>query len=64
MKKGRSRLKKRTKKLLNFGVSGPASVHAQEQKSFGSFLQKRTNPTSDHQKTAWTGPTYYGRAQL
>jgi formate-dependent nitrite reductase membrane component NrfD len=64
MKEGWSFLKKRTKKLLNFGASGPASVHAKEQKSFGSFLQKRTNPTPDHQKTAWTGPTYYGRAQL
>jgi formate-dependent nitrite reductase membrane component NrfD len=64
MKEGRSFLNKRTKKLLNFGVSGPASVHAKNQTSFGSFLQKRTNPTPDHQKTAWTGPTYYGRAQL
>jgi folate-binding protein YgfZ len=43
-------LKKRTKKLLYFGVSGPASVHANEQKSFASFLQKRRllpNPAAE-----------------
>jgi hypothetical protein len=34
-------LKKRTKKLLDFGVLNPASVRANEQKSFASFLQKR-----------------------
>jgi hypothetical protein len=34
-------LKKRTKKLLAFGVTDPASVQANEQKSFASFLQKR-----------------------
>jgi hypothetical protein len=37
----RSFLKKRTKKLLDFGVRDPASVAAKEQKSFASFLQKR-----------------------
>jgi hypothetical protein len=40
-KQGCSVLKKRTKKLLDFGVRDPASVHAKEQKSFASFLQKR-----------------------
>ncbi len=35
-------LKKRTKKLLDFGVPGLAGVPTKEQKSFGSFLQKRT----------------------
>ncbi len=34
-------LKKRTKKLLDIGVRGPARVHTNEQKSFASFLQKR-----------------------
>jgi molybdopterin synthase sulfur carrier subunit len=34
-------LKKRTKKLLDFGADSPASLHAKEQKSFASFLQKR-----------------------
>jgi hypothetical protein len=34
-------LKKRTKKLLDFGARDPASVSANEQKSFASFLQKR-----------------------
>jgi hypothetical protein len=34
---------KRTKKRLDFGLSDPANVHANEQKSFASFLQKR-NP--------------------
>jgi hypothetical protein len=42
---------KRTKKLLDFGVRGLAGVHAKEQKSFASFLQKRrvfpkTSPSS------------------
>jgi hypothetical protein len=32
---------KRTKKLLDFGVREPASLQANEQKSFASFLQKR-----------------------
>jgi hypothetical protein len=40
-KQGCSFLKKRTKKLLYFGVLSPASVHTNEQKSFASFLQKR-----------------------
>jgi hypothetical protein len=34
-------LKKRTKKLLPFGVSSPAIEYATMQKSFASFLQKR-----------------------
>jgi uncharacterized lipoprotein YmbA len=34
-------LKKRTKKLLDLGADSPASVHAKDQKSFASFLQKR-----------------------
>jgi hypothetical protein len=34
-------LKKRTKKLLDFGVLDPASVRANEQQSFAYFLQKR-----------------------
>jgi hypothetical protein len=34
-------LKKRTKKLLDFGVRGRAGLCANEQKSFASFLQKR-----------------------
>jgi hypothetical protein len=34
-------LKKETKKLLPFGADFPASVHAKDQKSFASFLQKR-----------------------
>jgi hypothetical protein len=34
-------LKKRTKKLLFVGVPDPASVRANEQKSFASLLQKR-----------------------
>jgi hypothetical protein len=33
---------KRTKKRLHRGVSFPATIPAEEQKSFGSFLQKRT----------------------
>jgi hypothetical protein len=37
-KKGCSFLKKRTKKLLLFGVPDQASVHATSQKSFASFL--------------------------
>jgi hypothetical protein len=44
----RSFLKKRTKRLLSFDAipniadMAPTFPHAQEQKSFGSFLQKRT----------------------
>jgi acyl-homoserine-lactone acylase len=34
-------LKKRTKKLLDFGVRDPASVNAKGQKFFASFFQKR-----------------------
>jgi hypothetical protein len=34
-------LKKRTKKLFDSGVRGPAGIHANMQKSFASFLQKR-----------------------
>jgi hypothetical protein len=34
-------LKKRTKKLLDFGVRDPAGVPTKDQKSFASFLQKR-----------------------
>jgi hypothetical protein len=34
LKEDRSFLKKRTKKLLDFGVTDPASVRAHEQKSF------------------------------
>jgi hypothetical protein len=34
-------LKKRTKKLFDFGVRDPASLHTKDQKSFASFLQKR-----------------------
>jgi hypothetical protein len=37
----RSFLKETTKKLLEVGVSDPATVTANEQKSFASFLQKR-----------------------
>ncbi len=41
-KEGCSFLKKRTKKLFDFGLRGPASVRANKQKSFASFLQKRS----------------------
>jgi hypothetical protein len=34
-------LKKRTKKLLPFGIRGLAGLHTKVQKSFASFLQKR-----------------------
>jgi hypothetical protein len=40
-KKECSFLKKRTKKLLDFDGRDPATVHANDQKSFASFLQKR-----------------------
>jgi hypothetical protein len=39
-------LKKRTKKLLDFGGLDPASLYAKEQKSFASFLQKRSAITA------------------
>jgi hypothetical protein len=32
---------KKNQKLLDFGAGDPATVHANEQKSFASFLQKR-----------------------
>jgi hypothetical protein len=41
LKEDRSFLEKRTKKLLDFDVTDPASLRANEQKSFASFLQKR-----------------------
>jgi hypothetical protein len=32
---------KRSKKLLPFGVRGPASAHTKEQKSFGFFFFRK-----------------------